>query len=114
MYRPPSGNNDIFFNLLENLFLNLNVVDKEVCLIGDFNINYLRRSDGHTKKAIEFARMYGLKQLISSATHLGGFSTSCIDLMFTNVNCVNSSGVLNDVVNGHFPSYAYVKNPREK
>ena len=82
--------------------------------MGDFNINYLKRSDNQTKKAIEFAHIYGLRQLILSATNLRGFSSSCIDLMFTNANFVCVTGVLNDVVSDHFPIFACIKKSREK
>ena len=72
------------------------------------------RSDNQTKKAIEFACIYGLRQLILSATNLGGFSSSCIDLMFTNANFVCVTGVLNDVFSDHFPIFACIKKSREK
>ena len=114
LYRPPNGNIDLFFDILENLFLNLNLSEKEIWLMGDFNLNYLKRSDNYTKRAIEFARIYGLKQLITSATHFCGFSSSCIDLMFTNADFVNASGVLNDVISDHFPTFACINKPREK
>ena len=41
IYRPPDGNVEMFFHTLEQTFLNHNLNDKEVCLIGDFIINYL-------------------------------------------------------------------------
>ena len=112
LYQPPNGNIDLYFDILENLFLNLNL--SEVWLMGDFNINYLKRSDNYTKKAIDFARLYGLKPLITSATHLGGFSSSCIDLMFTNADFINTSGVLNDEISDHFPIFACVKKNEGK
>ena len=74
------------------------LTEHELWLIGDFNINFLKRSDSSTKKAIDFARIYGLKQLINSVTHLTGFGGSCIDLVFTNAEFVKSLGVLNDVI----------------
>ena len=113
VYRPPSGNVTQFYQTLENLFdlheLNL----YEVWVIGDFNINFLKRSDINTKKSIEFARLYGLTQLINSPTHLSGFSGTCIDLIFTNAQFIHSSGVLNDVISDHFPVFVCVKKQRE-
>ena len=113
VYRPPNGNVSRFYETLANLFeideLNL----CEVWIIGDFNINYLKRSDANTKRSIEFARLYGLNQLINSPTHLSGFLGTCIDLIFTNARFIHSSGVLNDVISDHFPIFACVKKQRE-
>ena len=64
--------------------------------------------------AIEFARIYGLRQLVQSATHLTAFSASCIDLIFTNAQFVVSTGVLTDVISDHFPIYACVKKKCER
>ena len=65
-------------------------------------------------KVIDFARIYGLHQLIRDPTHLTGFGKSCIDLMFTNACSVSSSGVLYDVISDHFPTNACVKKPRKE
>ena len=73
----------------------------------------MKRISGNTKKAIEFSRVYGLKQLIETTTHLNDFEGSCIDLIFTNCQFVFSSGVLNDVVSDQYPIYVCVKKPRE-
>ena len=35
--------------------------EHEIWILGDFNINYLKRSEPSTKKAIKFARIYGLR-----------------------------------------------------
>ena len=114
LYRPPYGNIESFFSILENIFLTHNFSDNEVWVLGDFNIDYLKRSDKGTKMAIEFARIYGLRQLVQSATHLTAFSASCIDLIFTNAQFVVSTGVLTDVISDHFPIYACVKKKRER
>ena len=113
VYRPPCGNVVQFFQILEDFFELHNLIENEVWLVGDFNINYLKRTDVNTKKAIDFAREYGLHQLINSTTHQTGFSASCIDLIFTNAMFIHSSGVLDDVLSDHFPVFACVKKPRE-
>ena len=113
VYRPPDGDIDSFFHILENILLLDNINNKEIWIVGDFNIDYLRRTHKNTKKAIEFARVYGLRQLIKEATHLTGFTKSCIDLMFTNACHVSNSGVLDDVVSDHYPIFACIKKKRE-
>ena len=113
IYRQPTGDVDIFLQVLEEKLTSDELTEHELWLIGDFNINYLKRSDSSTKKAIDFARIYGLKQLFNSVTHLTGFGCTCIDLVFTNAEFIKSSGVLNDVISDHFPIYVCVKKPRE-
>ena len=113
VYRPPEGDIDSFFHILENILLLYNLSNYEIWIVGDFNIDFLKRTHKNTKKAIDFARVYGLRQIITEPTHLTGFSRSCIDLMFTNACFVASSGVLNDVISDHFPTYACIKKKRE-
>ena len=113
MYRPPTGDVHTFFHVLENVLSFDDLNGKEIWILGDFNINFLKRTDKSTKLAIEFARVCGFQQLIQSATHLTGFGKSCIDLIFTNCEFVCSSGVLDDVVSDHFPIYACIKKQRE-
>ena len=45
IYRPPDGDVVIFFRDLENLFLTHDLNDRDVCLLGDLNINYHKRLD---------------------------------------------------------------------
>ena len=114
VYRPPDGDIDSFFHILENVILTHDLHNKELWITGDLNIDYLKRNHRSTKKAIDFARIYGLHQIINEATHITGFSKSCIDLMFTNANFICSSGVLNEVISDHFPIFACVKKEREE
>ena len=71
----------------------------------------MKRSEPSTKKAIKFARIYGLRRLINSATHLTGFGGTCIDLIFTNAEFIKFTGVLNDVSIDHYPIYVCIKKP---
>ena len=87
--------------------------EHELWILDDFNINYLKRSELSTKMAINFAKIYGLRRLINSATHLIGFGGTCIDLIFTNAGFIKFSGVLNDVLSDHYPIYVCIKKPRE-
>ena len=113
IYRPPTGDTDIFFHELERTLLSDNLNNQEVCILGDFNINYLKRTDVNTKKAIHFARIHGLSQRITTCTRLTGFGGSCIDLIFTNVQHITHSGVLDDIMSDHFPIYLCIKKERE-
>ena len=66
VYRPPTGDVDTFFQVLEDRLLSDELKEHELWIIGDFNINYQKRCDPSTRKAIDFARIYGLRQLINS------------------------------------------------
>ena len=55
VYRPPDGDIDTFFHILENILLLHTLSSKEIWIIGDLNIDYFKRSHKNTKKAIDFA-----------------------------------------------------------
>ena len=65
IYRPPNGSIDNFFKILNNLFDENPLTDNELWLLGDFNIDFLKRHDLNTLKLYEFLRIYGLKQHIA-------------------------------------------------
>ena len=114
LYRPPEGSIDMFFETLYCLFDEYQLASKELWVLGDFNIDFLKRIDNKTKKLIEFLRIYSLKQQISGPTRLTGFSRTCIDLIITNIqeNLIVARGTLIDVISDHMPTYVCVKKKR--
>ena len=88
--------------------------NNDLWLLGDFNIDFLKRQDNKTKKLHEFLRTNGLKQHITTPTRLTGFGKSCIDFIISNIDDrrVVSCGTLNDVISDHLPVYICSKKTR--
>ena len=114
VYRPPDGSVDMFFETLTNFITVNSLEQKELWIIGDYNIDFLKRSDSKTKKLFDFLRMTGLRQHISTPTRLTGFSRTCIDLIISNIceNIIVSAGTLVDAISDHLPVFICTKKQR--
>ena len=88
----------------------------DLYICGDFNIDYLHRNDIKTKWLIDFLRTFGLKQHITSATRVTGFSKSCIDFIISNIPDSRSThvGVLSDVISDHHPIFLCIEKQQSK
>ena len=106
VYLPPMGNLDEFIIKMEEKISKIKMNNPEIWVMGDFNINMLDRGNRHVKRLNRFSVDYNLKQLIKCNTRLNYRGGTCIDLIFTNCNIVNDSGVLNDLISDHLPIYA--------
>ena len=74
----------------------MNIIDldkKDLFILGDFNINFLEKSDLSTKKLDRIIAQLGLAKTISTPTHFGNVTNSCIEQIFTNANHIWDSGV---------------------
>ncbi len=80
LYRPPSTNN-IFYEYLHNILKQCDG-KKEIILMGDFNINWDKKSE--RKKLKEITNKLNLSQLIQGPTRITNSSQTQIDLVFTN------------------------------
>ena len=116
LYRPPDGSIKNFFEILNKLLDDNPLLNSEFWLMGDFNIDFLKRQDMKTKTLHEFLRVNGLRQHITLPTRLSGFGKSCIDFIISNIDesLIVSSGTLNDVVSDHLPVYICIKKSRNK
>ena len=112
VYRPPTGDPVEFITKLSNTVTQLNVTNPELWIMGDFNINMLDRNNRFVKLLNLFAIDFDLKQLVNGKTRLNYRGGTCIDLMYTNSNFVQSSGLLNDMISDHLPIYACRKQSR--
>uniref|UniRef100_A0A3B3CCL8 Reverse transcriptase domain-containing protein n=1 Tax=Oryzias melastigma TaxID=30732 RepID=A0A3B3CCL8_ORYME len=79
IYRPPSAK-DIFFTHLTEILKKCN--NKETILLGDFNINWLDKSN--SKKLRQITTKFQMMQMMKTATRITKSSESMIDLIFTN------------------------------
>ncbi len=80
LYRPPSTNN-IFYEHLHNILKQCDG-KKELILMGDFNINWDKKTE--RKKLKEITNKFNLSQLIQGPTRITNSSQTQTDLIFTN------------------------------
>lgn len=80
LYRPPSSKNT-FYEHFENMLKECNF-NKEVIIIGDFNINWEDKASRKTLKQI--TDDFDLKQLINGPTRVTNSTRTQIDLIFSN------------------------------
>ena len=114
VYRPPSGTIETCLSKiredLEDIQSNQNC---EITLMGDLNINYKNRNSASFKLFKEIERDFGLRQLITNPTRITTKSSTLIDIILTDCDCVSASGVLDICISDHLPVYYVKKKPRE-
>ena len=115
IYRPPSGTTSIFF---EELYNSMDFVSEysnaEITVMGDINIDYRLRHTRDFNSIKDFERDYQLKQLIDTPTRLTPRHISTIDVIFTDMEHVISSGVLNCMISDHQPVFVCKKKEKTK
>ena len=81
----------------------------EITIIGDFNVNYNLRHTLPFKQLKDFERKSNLTQLINTSTRFRKKCKSCIDLIFTNMDHIISSGVLDISISDHLSVFLIKK-----
>ena len=114
VYKPPVGKIEKLIAYLKLLLKDIDTNNREVWIVGDFNIDWLKRNDPDTVKLMQFCKTQGLEQLIKSITRPNKSKGSLIDLMITNSNFVSKAGVLDDMIADHYTIYCVRKKMREK
>ena len=106
VYRPPSGDVDIFNAEFEQLVNQL--PNKNVYIHGDFNIN-LHKTDKNTTAFEKVFISNGYAPLISLATHERPHcEPSCIDNIFcNNINHITCTGTITDKLSHHLPIFSF-------
>ena len=113
IYRPPSGKlTDAIKELSESMKKVQDSHSGEVTILGDFNVNYSLRHTLPFKQLKQFERDFNLTQLIKTSTRVGVKSKSCIDLIFTNMDHIISSGVLDIEISDHLPVFLIKKKSK--
>ena len=105
-YRPPTGK---VIDAIKELSTSLtNILDSfqgEIALVGDFNINYNLRHTSAFKALKNFERDFNLTQIIKSPTRIVKNSKTHLDLIFTNIEHIISSIVLDLALSDHLPVF---------
>lgn len=80
IYRPPSAHNS-FYDNFEKMLKECNL-DKEVIIMGDFNINWEAKTC--RKKVKQITDRFDLSQVVRGPTRKTNSTKTQIDLIFTN------------------------------
>ena len=115
LYRPPNGEVQLAF---DELSVSIDYIqarfDVELVIMGDVNINYRDRHNNAFDVMKEFERVYNLDQLIHDPTRITNRSKTTIDLIWTNMEHICDSGVLDTILSDHMPVYVVKKKSREE
>ena len=87
MYRPPDSSDYLskhFNKLFDNFLKNVNESLSETIILGDMNINFLKKDNSKELKSI--ISSYNYKQLIDSATRITNNTSTLIDVILTNIS----------------------------
>ena len=115
IYRPPSGNiQKCLEELTSSMDFVLDLGNAETTILGDINIDYKLRHTKDYKLIKDFERDYQLKQLIDCPTRITPRHSSIIDMIFTDMEYIKSSGVLNYTISDHLPVYVCKKKDKIK
>ena len=111
LYRPPNGNVTSFCDKLTEFVNDINVNNnKEIFILGDFNINYTVKTSDNMRSLHDFELLTNLKQLIANPTR----QNNTIDLIFTNSLSISSSGVLDLAISDHELIYCSIKKGKTR
>ena len=114
IYRPPRGDYKKCIDKIKEIVTRKENFKKEIWLLGDFNVDYLKRSDPNQKRFLSLFKTFGLSQTITSVTRPGNKAGSCIDWIVTNCRFVRYANVTNIFISDHFAIECVRKKARER
>lgn len=114
VYRPPGGNPAMFIEVLRD-YLNEVYNEKyhDLLILGDFNIDYNKKDNKHTKELLNMERDFSLEQTVTGNTRCHVYSESMIDLIFTNVRFAKKLPPVNLNLSDHLLTIFICKKTRE-
>ena len=115
VYRPPNGKISEGISELSASVRSLQATFQgELVVVGDFNINYNLRHSNAFKIVKEFEREFNLDQIIKTSTRVTKTTANCIDLIFTNVEYIQSCGTMDVSISDHLPTFFIKKKEKVK
>nr|CAI5820913.1 unnamed protein product [Callosobruchus analis] len=84
IYHSPNTSDTVFLDFLDGLLEELMSENKydNIILLGDFNIDW-RSEDTYSKRLKQSIAEFGLKQIVTTSTHVWSNGSSLIDLVIT-------------------------------
>ena len=101
LYRPPQGNIDNLIQKLENVFMEIDMTNTELYLMGDFNIDMMDSQSNVVKDFKSFTKTMGLRHFIKEPTRCTIDRSSCLDLILSNSDIVHKVGVMDINISDH-------------
>lgn len=103
IYRPPGGKGSVVMEWFRSFldFVTDNYRNAELTVMGDFNFNYMNLNCPHVKSLKMMEQLYGMNQIISEPTRSTRHCSTLIDLCFTNMSNIQSSGIINYNLSDH-------------
>ena len=101
IYRPPHLSNKLFLEDLEHLISENFMSQKGLLICGDFNVNFLDKTDCYAKRCSNLLDTFDLVQNVSTTTHQSG---TCIDWIITRNDDIvlESAPFSSSLVSDHF------------
>ena len=113
-YRPPTGKVENMFDYFNNCLGKINRSKTDLYIMGDMNINYLKKNSPVYKKLNFFLKANRLEQIVHETTRHTDKSNTLIDLILTDDRHITECGMLNIMISDHQPIYVVKKKAREK
>ena len=113
VYRPPRGDHKKCINALTEILSRHENSKYEIFILGDFNVDFLKRADINFKRFQNFFKTYGLTQLIEGITRPAGKVGTCIDWIITNSRFIFSANITDIFISDHFAVDCVKKKHRE-
>ena len=113
LYRPPRGDVKKCIEHLTEILSRKENFKKEIWILGDFNVDYLKRDHVNTKRFKTFFNTYGLHQLITDLTRPGISHGTCIDWIISNSKYIMYAKVTTTFLSDHFAVECVRKKARE-
>ena len=114
LYRPPRGKIQNCIDRLTETYARRENAKVEIWLIGDFNVDFLKRGESNLVKFLNFFKRFGCTQLINDTTRPGKHKCSCIDWIVTNSNFISESSATDMMLSDHYVVYCIKKKSRER
>lgn len=113
LYRPPAGNfQKALVQIKEIIDLVKAGYNGEYLIIGDFNVD-MTKPNHQTRKLNQILNNRSLKQMINEPSRITNKSSSLIDLAYTDMTHIRSSGTINSNISDHLPIFL-IKKKHEK
>ena len=119
VYRPPNTDVNLFLDDLESLLVDINELNKSVCIMGDYNIDLLCNIPS-TLRLRTVLESNALEILIDKPTRINGQSLTLLDNIFVKTEKGHSqSGLFYCEISDHLPVFCVlydhvIKRPRKK
>ena len=110
VYRPPHSNVRDFFNAIEDLIENFLPKKSKILFLGDFNVDISEKSHFGLEISNIF-HGYNFKSMINKPTRLTriGGNSYILDHIWTNIDEISSSAIIECDVTDHFITFACFK-----